>query len=87
MDALGQCAMRAQRVAVTYQMPSTCCMTRLTADMPIQQQNPIKIGFPPDFTSLTMLVFRPITAIAIMIKNLLKPFIRRIGIRFVILYK
>ena len=39
--------------------------------MPTQQQKPIRIGFPPDFTSLMILVLRPIAAIAITIKNLL----------------
>ena len=39
--------------------------------MPSQQQNPKTIGFPPDFTSFTMFVFKPIAAIARMIKNLL----------------
>ena len=55
-------------------MPSKCCISRLTPAIPIQQQSPIKIGFPPVFTSLMMLVFRPIAAIAMTIKNLLISF-------------
>lgn len=39
--------------------------------MLIQQQNPRNIGFAPLFTSLTMLVFIPIAAIAITMRNLL----------------
>ena len=38
--------------------------------MPIQQDAPSRIGLPPDFTSLTTLLFKPIAAIAIMMKNL-----------------
>ena len=54
-----------------YQTPITCCIPRLTAVIPAQQQKPVKIGFPPVLMSLTMLVFRPIAAIAMTIKNLL----------------
>lgn len=43
--------------------------------MPIQQQKPRRIGFPPLFTNLTIFVFRPIAAIARIIKNLLIFFI------------
>lgn len=39
--------------------------------MLIQQQKPRNIGFAPLFTSLTMLVFIPIAAIAITMRNLL----------------
>ena len=53
-----------------YQIPRVCCIPRLTAVIPIQQHNPIIMGFPPVFTNLTILVFNPIAAIAIMIKNL-----------------
>lgn len=42
----------------------------LTKEIAIQQQKPMKIGFPPDFTNFIILVFRPIAAIAITIKNL-----------------
>lgn len=38
--------------------------------MLIQQQSPKIIGFPPVFINFTMLVFKPIAAIAIVIKNL-----------------
>ena len=57
-----------------YKIPSKCCNKRLTAAIDIQQQNPIIIGFPPFFTSLTMSVLRPIALIAITIKNLLNLF-------------
>ena len=43
--------------------------------IPIQQQNPIILGFPPVFISLTMSVFRPIAAIASTMKNLLSSLI------------
>lgn len=46
-------------------------LNRLTAEIPTQQQKPIRIGLPPDLMSLTILVLRPIAAIAITIKNLL----------------
>ena len=39
-----------------YQIPRIRCMARLTPAMPIQQQNPIKIGLPPVLTSFTRLV-------------------------------
>ena len=57
-----------------YQICITCCTKRLTTEIPIQQQNPIKIGFPPVFTSLTIFVLNPIATIAITMKNLLKSF-------------
>ena len=38
--------------------------------MPIQQDAPSRIGLPPDLTILTTLLFKPIAAIAIMMKNL-----------------
>ena len=53
-----------------YQIPSTRCIARLTHAMPTQQHSPIRIGLPPVRTSLTILVFRPIAAIAMTIKNL-----------------
>ena len=53
----------------------TCCIPRLVREIPIQQQRPMKIGFPPDLTSFTISVLRPIAAIAITIKNLLTCFI------------
>ena len=52
-------------------MPSTCCIPKLTSEIPSQQQNPVKIGFPPVLTSLTIFVLRPIAAIAMTIRNLL----------------
>ena len=57
-----------------YHTPSTCCIARLTRVMPARQQNPVKIGFPPAFTSLTIFVFRPMAAMAMTIRNLLKSF-------------
>ena len=54
-----------------YHIPITCCITRLTTVITPQQQPPSSIGFPPDLISLTTLLFRPIAAMAIMIKNLL----------------
>jgi hypothetical protein len=58
-------------LASLYQIARKCCKVRLAAIIPTQQQNPKTIGFPPDFTSFTMFVFKPIAAIARMIKNLL----------------
>ena len=55
-------------------MPITCCMIRLTPVIPIQQQRPIRIGFPPVLINLIILEFRPIAAMARMIKNLLSSF-------------
>ena len=43
---------------------------QLTPAMATQQQKPMKIGLPPVLTSFTILVFMPIAAIAITIKNL-----------------
>ena len=60
-----------RRLNVFYQIPSTTCIPRLTAAMATQQQNPIRMGLPPVFTSLTTLVFKPMAAMAIMMKNLL----------------
>ena len=57
-----------------YQIPRMCCIIRLTKAMPIQQQNPVRIGFIPVLTSLTIFVFRPIADIAMMIRNLLSSF-------------
>ena len=48
-----------------------CCIPRLTAVIPTQQQNPVKIGFPPVFINLTIFVFSPMAAIAMTIRNLL----------------
>lgn len=57
-----------------YQIPNAYCNARQTPVIPIQQQAPIISGFPPVFISLIMSVFKPIAAIAITIKNLLKVF-------------
>lgn len=38
--------------------------------IPIQQQRPIKSGLPPVLTSFTMLVLRPMAAMASTMKNL-----------------
>lgn len=54
-----------------YTKPRKFCKIRLTPVMPIQQHAPMAIGLPPFLTSLTMLVFSPIAAIAMMMKNLL----------------
>ena len=56
---------------VSYQMPSTCCISRLMPAMPTQQQKPMMSGLPPVLTSLTMFVFRPTAHMAITIRNLL----------------
>ena len=50
-------------------------MIRLTMVIPVQQQKPRIIGFPPVFISFTIFVFRPIAAIANTMKNLLSSFI------------
>lgn len=52
-------------------MPSTCRIKRLTAVIPTQRQAPSTMGLPPVFTSLMMLLFKPMAAMAITIKNLL----------------
>ena len=52
-----------------YQIPRRCCMPKLTAAMPTQQQAPMKMGLPPVRTSLTMFVLKPIAAMAMTIKN------------------
>ena len=39
--------------------------------MPTQQAPPMRIGFPPVRISLTILLLRPMAAIAMMMKNLL----------------
>lgn len=57
-----------------YQIPSICCIIRLTAVIPIQHIPPRIIGLPPDLISFIRLLFSPIAAIAIMIQNLLKSF-------------
>ena len=54
----------------SYQIFMIYCIIRLTTVMPIQQDAPSRIGLPPDFTILTTLLFKPIAAIAIMMKNL-----------------
>ena len=53
-----------------YQMPMICCISRLTKVMPIQQHAPNKIGLPPVLISLITLLFNPIAAIAMIMKNL-----------------
>ena len=44
-------------------------MPRDTAAMAIQQHRPMRIGLPPVRTSLTMLVLKPMAAMAMMMKN------------------
>lgn len=63
-----------KRSSFHYHSPITRCISRLTAVMPAQQQAPNSRGFPPLFTSLTTLLFSPIAAIAMMMKNLLSSF-------------
>ena len=57
-----------------YQIPRRCCTPRLTPAIATQQQNPMKIGLPPVFTSLMRSVFSPIAAMAMTMKNLLASF-------------
>ena len=47
-------------------------MAKLTAVIPIQQQKPIRIGLPPVFTSLIILVFKPMAHMDSTMKNLLR---------------
>ena len=42
--------------------------------IPIQQLKPKRMGLVPDFTSLTISVFKPMAVIAMMMKNLLRFF-------------
>lgn len=52
-----------------YQRPSMYCIPRLTPAIARQQQKPRKMGLPPDFTSFTRSVLRPIATIAMVMKN------------------
>ena len=45
--------------------------------MQIQQMRPMRMGLPPVFTSFTTSVFRPMAAMAMTMKNLLRVFRRR----------
>jgi len=45
-----------------------------TTVIAVQQQKPIRIGFPPFLTSFIIFVFKPIAHIAIEIKNLASHF-------------
>ena len=65
MDAL--CAF----VKANYQMPMTCCMSRLAPVMPAQHTAPSRMGLPPERTSLTTLLLRPMAAMAITMRSLL----------------
>ena len=58
-----------------YHRPRKYCIIKLTMVMLIQQTKPSNNGFPPVLTSFTILVFKPIAAIAITMKNLLSSFI------------
>ena len=60
------------QIRILYQIPRTCCIPRLTSAIPTQQQKPVKMGLPPVFISLTIFVFRPMAAIAMMMRNLLR---------------
>ena len=53
-----------------YQRCIICCIVRLTMVIPIQQEAPRRSGFPPDFINFITLLFRPMAAMAIMMKNL-----------------
>ena len=57
-----------------YKIPNNACIERQTAVIETQQQNPMKIGLAPLLISLTILVFNPMAAIAMIIKNLLNSF-------------
>lgn len=57
-----------------YHMPMKCCTARLVKVIPSQQQAPMKSGLPPVLISFTISVLRPMAAIAMTIKNLLKSF-------------
>ena len=56
--------------AGNYQIPSACCIPKLTAAIASQQHSPIKIGLPPVRTSFTKSVFSQMAPIAMMMKNL-----------------
>ena len=49
-------------------------MIRLTPVMPTQQQKPMNSGLPPVLISFTMLLLRPMAAMARTMKNLLSVF-------------
>ena len=49
-------------------------MRRLTQAMAIQQHKPVRMGFPPLFTNRMMLVFQPMAAMAMTMRNLLSSF-------------
>ena len=53
---------------IFYHKPIICCAKRLTAEIAIQQQAPNARAEPPDFNNFTILVFRPIATMAIVIK-------------------
>ena len=55
-----------------YQICITCCINREVRATAKEQEKPRSRGLPPVFTNFTISVFKPIAAIAIMIKNLLK---------------
>ena len=67
-------AHHAARHAVSYQIPSTRCMSRLMEAMPTQQQKPRASGLPPVLMSFTMFVFKPTAHMARTMKNLLSVF-------------
>ncbi|MFA7074498.1 MAG: hypothetical protein WC234_04845, partial [Endomicrobiaceae bacterium] len=67
-------------ICLYYKILKTYCITRLIAAIAIQQEKPINIGFEPVFTSLTMFVFKPIAAIAIIMKNLLNSLVLSVNI-------
>lgn len=50
------------------------CSIKLTTVIAIQQVAPSNIGFPPFLIILMILLFKPIAAIAIIMKNLLSSF-------------
>ena len=52
-----------------YQRPNRYCIPRLTPAIARQQQKPRKMGLPPDYTSFTRSVLRPIATMAMVMKN------------------
>ena len=52
-----------------YQIFIICCIIRLTIVIPHQHDAPTAMGFPPVLISCIILLFNPIAAIAIIIKN------------------
>ncbi len=58
------------RVSGFHQIPRICCIPKLVSVIPTQQHKPRRSGLPPDLISCGTLLFKPMAAIAMMIKNL-----------------